>query len=90
MKNSDLQWSQLFLDIRVRNAAVHHKLNVSNPVPKVYTIYGYVKVTRRQGSVDLYVVYYNQPCPQAALLQPAEHIIYTVCIKIKCQYSVAS
>ena len=28
------------LYIRARNADVHHNLNVSNPVPKVYTIYG--------------------------------------------------
>ena len=27
---------------RARNADVHHNLNVSNPVPKVYTIYGNV------------------------------------------------
>ena len=38
-KNSDLQWSQPFLYIRARNADVHHNLNVSNPVPKVYTGY---------------------------------------------------
>ena len=42
MKNSDLQWSQpfLYMYVRARNADVHHDLNVSNPVPKVYTIYG--------------------------------------------------
>ena len=34
-----LQWSQPSLYIRVRNADMHHNLNVSNPVPKVYTIY---------------------------------------------------
>ena len=39
-KNSDLQWSQPSLYIHARNADVHHNLNVSNPVPKVYTIYG--------------------------------------------------
>ena len=39
-KNSDLQWSQPFLYIRARNADVYHNLNVSNPIPKVYTIYG--------------------------------------------------
>ena len=43
-KNSDLQWSQPFLYIRARNADVHHNLNVSNPVPKVYTIYDITKI----------------------------------------------
>ena len=43
-KNSDLQWSQPFLYIHARNADVHHNLNVSNPVPKVYTIYDYDNV----------------------------------------------
>ena len=38
-KNSDLPWSQPFLCIRARNADVHHNLDVSNPVPKAYTIY---------------------------------------------------
>jgi len=40
-KISDLQWSQPLLYIRARNADVHHNLNISNPVPKVYTIYGH-------------------------------------------------
>ena len=32
------------LYIRARNADVHHNLNVSNPVPKVYTIYTKINI----------------------------------------------